>query len=133
MAYWVTDRDGTTFVSYASSESRVLAEAEKRGINVDEVIAVSSDLTPEDLEKYEQLSGSPLLKCKLLCLTAGQASSVLACVGSILFTLSMMVGPGITAARVVASVFSLVVGSIVFFTSAALFVEFGYVKWQLTQ
>ena len=131
MAYWVTVRDGTTFVSRASSESRVRTEAEKRGLVIDEITPVSSDTLPAELEKYEQLSVPPFLAFQILCLTAGQVASLLACLSCIPLSISMMGGAADSPSRIEASFMALVVGALLFCTCASLFIVYSYVKRQL--
>ena len=79
MAFWVTASDGATFVSHASSESAARAEAEKRGLVIDDIAPVSSDTLPEDLKKYTQLSASPSLKFKLFCLNVAAFDDLSSC------------------------------------------------------
>tara|TARA_R110002111_G_C5727705_1_gene348348 strand:- start:58 stop:459 length:402 start_codon:yes stop_codon:yes gene_type:complete len=131
MAFWVTVRDGTTFVSRASSDARVRTEAEKRGLVIDEITPVSSDTLPAELEKYEQLSVSPFLAFQIFCLTAGQVSSLLACLGCIPLSISMIAGAGDSPNTIEASFMALIAGTLLFCTCASLFIVYSYVKRQL--
>jgi len=131
MAFWETVGDGTTFVSHSSSESRVRAEAEKRGLVIDEITPVSSDTLPAELEKYEQLSVSPILAFKMFCLSVGQISSLLACLGCIPLTISMLGGASDSANTIEVSFIALIAGILLFCTCASLFVMYSYVKNQL--
>ena len=131
MAYWVTTGEGTTLVSRASSESAARAEAEKRDLVIDEITPISAEVTPAELEKYEQLTVSPLLAFKLFCLTAGQVSSLLACLGCIPLTISMLGVADDSSNTIEVSFMALIAGALAFCTFASLYIVYSHVKQQL--
>lgn len=134
MAYWVSIRDSSTgkektFVSYAGSESKARAEAEKRGLKIAEIFPVSSDTLPSELENHDRLTPSPRVAFQVLCLTVGQVVSILVCVAIIPLSLTTFITR--TAQHVDIWFAGFIAAGLIFCTSVAIFTVFSYVKQQL--
>ncbi|TWT32237.1 hypothetical protein KOR34_39990 [Posidoniimonas corsicana] len=135
MAYWVIVRDNVngeeTLVSRAASEQAAREEAESKGLTVNDIVAIPSDIESTELAKYPQLTVSRFVAFQVFCLTVGQVASVLACIGCIPLIASMLNGAVGTPYSVEALFMAVVAGALLLCMCVSMLIVYSHVKRQI--